>query len=235
MPDPGDLLKRLGVDIDTETLRIALTHRSFAYEHEGETHNERLEFLGDAVLQLAVTDEIFHRYPQWSESQLAKLRASVVSSRTLADIARSLDLGPHIRLGKGEIRTRGSQKASILADTLEALIGATYESAGGEPARDLVLRLVVPLLEDTFVLHEGRDWKTEIAELSARYNLGLVRYDVEGTGPDHARHFTAAVSLSGTVMGRGEGTSKKAAERAAAAAACQVIDERHGSTATSRA
>ena len=227
-PHPGALLERLGVDIDTETLRIALTHRSYAYEHEGDKHNERLEFLGDAVLQLAVTDEIFHRYPDWSESQLAKLRASVVSSRTLADIARSLELGPHIRLGKGEIRTKGSEKPSILADTMEALIGATYESAGDQPARDLVLQLIIPLLEDSHVLHEGRDWKTEISELAAHHSLGPVRYDVAGTGPDHARHFAASVSLNGTVMGHGEGTSKKASERSAAAAACQAIYDRHG-------
>ena len=145
LPDPGELLERLGVDLDTETLRIALTHRSYAYEHPGEVHNERLEFLGDAVLQLAVTDEIYHRYPEWDEGRLAKLRASVVSARALAGVARSLGLGPHIRLGKGEVRTHGSDKASILADTTEAVIGAVYESLGPVPARDLVLRMMVPV------------------------------------------------------------------------------------------
>lgn len=225
-PDPGELLKRLGVDLDTGTLRIALTHRSYAYEHPGETHNERLEFLGDAVLQLAVTDEIYHRYPEWDEGRLAKLRASVVSARALAGVARSLGLGPHIRLGKGEVRTQGSDKASILADTTEAVIGAVYESLGPVPARDLVLRMMVPLLEDTKVLHEGRDWKTQIVELVAQHGLGTVRYTVEGTGPDHARHFTADAVVDGQVLGHGEGTSKKAAERAAAAAACEAVEAR---------
>ena len=226
LPDPGELLERLGVDIDTETLRIALTHRSYAYEHTGELHNERLEFLGDAVLQLAVTDEIYHRYPDWDEGRLAKLRASVVSARALAGVARTLGLGPHIRLGKGEIRTHGSEKASILADTTEAVIGAVYESQGPVPARDLVLRMMVPLLEDTRVLHEGKDWKTQIVELVAQHGLGTVRYEVEGTGPDHERHFTADAVVNGEVLGHGEGTSKKAAERAAAAAACETIAAR---------
>ncbi|MBS6029957.1 MAG: ribonuclease III [Kocuria sp.] len=226
LPDSGELLERLGVDIDTETLRIALTHRSYAYEHTGELHNERLEFLGDAVLQLAVTDEIYHRYPDWDEGRLAKLRASVVSARALAGVARTLGLGPHIRLGKGEIRTHGSEKASILADTTEAVIGAVYESQGPVPARDLVLRMMVPLLEDTRVLHEGKDWKTQIVELVAQHGLGTVRYEVKGTGPDHERHFTADAVVNGEVLGHGEGTSKKAAERAAAAAACETIAAR---------
>ncbi|WP_295109672.1 ribonuclease III [uncultured Kocuria sp.] len=226
LPDSGELLERLGVDIDTETLRIALTHRSYAYEHTGELHNERLEFLGDAVLQLAVTDEIYHRYPDWDEGRLAKLRASVVSARALAGVARTLGLGPHIRLGKGEIRTHGSEKSSILADTTEAVIGAVYESQGPVPARDLVLRMMVPLLEDTRVLHEGKDWKTQIVELVAQHGLGTVRYDVEGTGPDHERHFTADAVVADEVLGHGEGTSKKAAERAAAAAACETIAAR---------
>ena len=226
LPDPGELLERLGVDLDTGTLRIALTHRSYAYEHPGEVHNERLEFLGDAVLQLAVTDEIYHRYPEWDEGRLAKLRASVVSARALAGVARSLGLGPHIRLGKGEVRTHGSDKASILADTTEAVIGAVYESLGPVPARDLVLRMMIPLLEDTRVLHEGRDWKTHIVELVARHGLGTVRYEVEGTGPDHERHFTADAVVDGNVLGHGEGSSKKAAERAAAANACEALAAR---------
>ncbi|MDO4918511.1 ribonuclease III [Kocuria sp.] len=226
LPDPGELLERLGVELDTETLRIALTHRSYAYEHPGETHNERLEFLGDAVLQLAVTDEIYHRYPEWDEGRLAKLRASVVSARALAGVARSMGLGAHIRLGRGEVRTQGSEKPSILADTTEAVIGAVYESLGPVPARDLVLRMIVPLLEDATVLHEGRDWKTQVVELAAQHGLGIVRYTVEGTGPDHARHFTADAVIGDELLGHGEGTSKKAAERSAAAAACEAIEAR---------
>ncbi|GGG65053.1 ribonuclease 3 [Kocuria dechangensis] len=223
-----DLLERLGVDIDAETLRLALTHRSYAYEHEGEGHNERLEFLGDSVLGLAVTDEIYHRYPDDSEGNLAKIRAAIVSARSLADLARSLDLGPHIRLGKGEIRTNGHEKASILADTMEALIGAVYVCSGLEPARAFVLRLVVPLLEDGFVVTEGRDWKTEIQELAAARGLGPVRYAVEGTGPDHDRRYEAHVLVGGKDRGTGNGTTKKEAERSAAAQAYAALAAHRG-------
>ena len=225
---PQDLLERLGVDIDAGTLRLALTHRSYAYEHEGQGHNERLEFLGDSVLGLAVTDEIFHRYPDDSEGNLAKIRSAVVSTRTLADLARSLDVGPHIRLGKGEVRTNGHEKASILADTMEALIGAVYVSSGLEAARAFVLRLVVPLLEDGFVMSEGRDWKTEIQELAAARALGPVRYAVEGTGPDHDRRYEAHVLVGGQDHGTGTGTTKKEAERSAAAQACATLVARRG-------
>jgi ribonuclease-3 len=226
--NPQELVERLGVDIDAETLRLALTHRSYAYEHEGQGHNERLEFLGDSVLGLAVTDEIFHRYPDDSEGSLAKIRSAVVSTRTLAELARSLGVGPHIRLGKGEVRTHGQEKASILADTMEALIGAVYVCSGLEPARAFVLRLVVPLLEDGFVVTEGRDWKTEIQELAAARGLGGVRYDVEGTGPDHDRRYEAHLLISGQDYGTGTGTTKKEAERSAAAQAYAALAARSG-------
>ncbi|MDO5618315.1 ribonuclease III [Kocuria sp.] len=219
MNDFQDLEKRLGVDIDAETLLIALTHRSYAYEHPGQVHNERLEFLGDSVLGLAVTDEIYRRYPARSEGELAKIRASVVSTRTLAQLARGLDLGPFIRLGKGEVRTDGQDKNSILADTMESIIGAVYLTHGIERARSFVLGMIVPLLEDDFVIHEGRDWKTEIQELAAMRHLGAVSYAVVGAGPDHNRSFVATCVIGDDDAGAGEGTSKKEAERRAAAAA----------------
>lgn len=221
--DHSDLLKRLGVVIDAETLLIALTHRSYAYEHPGQKHNERLEFLGDSVLGLTVTDEIFHRYPERTEGELAKIRASVVSTRTLAQLARARGIGPFIRLGRGEINTDGHDKSSILADTMESLIGALYLSQGLDAARAFVLEMIIPLLEDDFVIREGRDWKTEIQELAAMRSLGAVTYVVEGTGPDHNRSFTAACLLGGTQYGTGPGTSKKEAERRAAAAAYAEI------------
>ena len=221
--DHQDLLQRLGVDIDAETLLIALTHRSYAYEHAGQKHNERLEFLGDSVLGLTVTDEIFTRYPERSEGDLAKIRASVVSTRTLAQLARERGLGEFIRLGRGEIRTNGHDKSSILADTMEAVIGALYLSQGLDAARAFVLRMIVPLLEDDFVIREGRDWKTEIQELAAMRNMGAVTYEVEGTGPDHNRTFAASCLLGGIVHGTGPGTSKKEAERRAAEAAYSAI------------
>ncbi len=214
-----DLEKRLGVDIDAETLLIALTHRSYAYEHPGTVHNERLEFLGDSVLGLSVTDEIYRRYPERTEGELAKIRASVVSTRTLAQLARGLELGSFIRLGKGEVRTDGHDKASILADTMESIIGAVYLTHGIERARRFVLGMIVPLLEDDFVIHEGRDWKTEIQELAAMRQLGSVHYAVVGTGPDHNRAFVATCVIGDDDAGTGEGTSKKEAERRAAAAA----------------
>ncbi|WP_343029882.1 ribonuclease III [Kocuria coralli] len=214
-----ELEKRLGVDIDAETLLIALTHRSYAYEHPGTVHNERLEFLGDSVLGLSVTDEIYRRYPDRSEGDLAKIRASVVSTRTLAQLARVIDLGSFVRLGKGEVRTNGQDKASILADTMESLIGAVYLTHGIERARGFVLGMIVPLLEDDFVIHEGRDWKTEIQELAAMRSLGPVSYSVVGTGPDHNRSFVATCVVGGDDAGTGDGSSKKEAERRAAASA----------------
>lgn len=214
------LEERLGVDIDAGTLLIALTHRSYAYEHPGESHNERLEFLGDSVLGLAVTDEIYRRYPNHSEGDLAKIRASVVSTRTLAQLARELGVGPFIRLGKGETRTGGDNKASILADTMESIIGAVYLTHGIERARTFVLGMIIPLLEDDFVIHEGRDWKTEIQELAAMRDLGVVSYIVIGTGPDHNRSFSATCVIGDNdSAGTGAGTSKKEAERRAAASA----------------
>ena len=228
----GDLLKRLGVDIDPQTLQLALTHRSYAYENGGIPHNERLEFLGDSVLGLAVTSELYGRFPDLPEGELAKRRAAVVSERSLAAIARSLEVGPHIRLGRGEMLTHGEDKDSILADTMEALFGAAYISCGGAPARDLVLRLTTPLLDDDFVLGAGRDWKTEIQELAAAMDLGDIQYHVTGSGPDHARVFEARLEVGNTTQGVGTGTAKKHAERAAAEAAYRHLTSQESADVT---
>ncbi|WP_129658109.1 ribonuclease III [Rothia uropygialis] len=228
----GELLKRLGVDIDAETLQLALTHRSFAYENGPLPHNERLEFLGDSVLGLAVTTELYNRFPDLSEGELAKRRAAVVSERSLAAIARSLDLGPHIRLGRGELLTHGDDKDSILADTMEALFGATFISCGDGCARDLVLRLTGALLDDAFVLGAGRDWKTEIQELAAELDMGDIQYVVTGTGPDHARVFEAQLEISDKVYGVGSGSAKKHAERAAAEAAYRYLTSQEDAPTT---
>lgn len=139
MPSTEELLKRLGVIIDPETLRLALTHRSYAYEHGGIPTNERLEFLGDSVLGYAVTDHLYKNYPDLPEGDLAKRRSAVVSTRALAGIARSLGVGEFILLGQGEILTNGKDKSSILADTMESLIGATFLNHGIEVARQMVL------------------------------------------------------------------------------------------------
>ncbi|MGM0929150.1 MAG: ribonuclease III [Actinomycetota bacterium] len=217
MPSTEELLERLGVDLDAETLRLALTHRSYAYEHGGLPTNERLEFLGDSILGFSVTDALYRDNPDLPEGELAKRRSAVVSTRALAGIARSLDVGQHVLLGQGEKLTNGADKSSILADTMEALFGATYLCHGIETARQLVMRLIGPLLADAEALGAGTDWKTSIQELAAARKMGNVTYRVEGSGPDHARTFEATLLIGTAEFGRGAGHSKKEAEQEAAA------------------
>lgn len=218
-------MKRLGVSIDAETLRLALTHRSYAYEQGGIPTNERLEFLGDAVLGLAITDSLYRDNPDLSEGELAKRRSAVVSTRALAGVARSLGIGPHILLGQGEKLTNGWDKASILADTMEALIGATYLSNGIETARRLVMRIIGPVLQDAAALGAGTDWKTSIQEVAAAQRMGVIDYRVTGHGPDHDRRFEAVLLIGGTTYGSGSGRSKKEAEQEAAAASWKILQE----------
>ncbi|MFJ6652182.1 ribonuclease III [Microbacterium sp. NPDC091313] len=209
------LSDELGVDIDPELLSLALTHRSYAYENGGIAHNERLEFLGDAVLGQAVTVRLFTRHPDLDEGELAKRRASVVSTVALAEVARTIGLGAHLLLGRGEDLTGGRDKDSILADTMEAVIGATYLSAGPDAATALVLRLVEPLLADPDRYGAAMDPKTSLQELAARRSMSAPVYEVEARGPDHDRRFTAVVRV-GDLAASGEGSSKKQAEMAAA-------------------
>lgn len=223
MPSTEELLKRLGVTIDPGTLRLALTHRSYAYEHGGLPTNERLEFLGDSVLGYAVTDHLYRSYPDLPEGDLAKRRASVVSTRALAGIARNIEVGQHILLGQGELLTHGADKSSILADTMEALIGATYLSDGADAAQALVMRLVGPLLSDVEHLGAGTDWKTAIQEIAAARKLGPIDYLITGTGPDHARVFEAVLRIGKTDYGTGTGPSKKEAEQEAAAISYRTL------------
>ena len=213
------LLEQLGVEIDPELLSLALTHRSWAYEHGGAPHNERLEFLGDSVLGQAITIELYRRFPDATEGELAKRRAGVVSSVALAEVARSIGLGQHIRLGKGEAASGGADKASILADTMEAIFGAAFLSAGRSASADLVLRLVGPLLDDPGRTGAALDPKTALQEVAAAQGLGAPVYEVLATGPDHARTFSATVRIDDEVVAEGSGTSKKVAEMAAALAA----------------
>lgn len=217
------LLEKLGVRLDPELLVLALTHRSFAHEAGGIPTNERLEFLGDTVLGLVVTEHLYRAYPDLSEGDLAKMRAATVSQRALARVARTLDLGAYVLLGKGELATGGADKDSILSDMLEALFGAVYLSHGLETARELVDRLVSPTLEAAADLGAGLDWKTSLQELSALLGLGAPQYEVTGEGPDHARTFTAHAVVGGEVRGTGTGTAKKLAEQEAAAAAYAAL------------
>lgn len=221
--DADQLSPVLGVVIDPELLVLALTHRSYAYEHGGLAHNERLEFLGDSILGQAVTVMLYNEHPDLDEGELAKRRASLVSSVALAEVARSIDLGRFLRLGKGEEQTGGRDKSSILADTVEALIGATYLDLGGEVATDLVLRLIRPLLEDPERFGAAMDPKTSLQELAARLGRGLPNYQVVDSGPDHSKRFHATVLLSGVRIASGEGSSKKQAEMAAALEAWTIL------------
>lgn len=210
------LLDKLGVPLDAELLVLALTHRSFAHENGGLPTNERLEFLGDTVLGLVVTEALYRRHPDVAEGELAKMRAATVSQRALAGVARELGLGRFVLLGKGEQTTGGADKDSILSDTLEAIFGVVYVSHGLETARTLVERLVGPTLEAAAELGAGLDWKTSLQELTARLGLGAPVYEVEGTGPDHDRVFTAQIVVDGQVWGSGTGHAKKIAEQIAA-------------------
>lgn len=214
--DRSRLEATLGVSLDGELVELALTHRSFAFEHGGIPHNERLEFLGDSILGQAVTVMLYTEYPSLSEGDLAKRRASLVSTVALAEIARGIELGPHLRLGRGEELTGGREKASILADTVEAIIGAVYLGTGPDAARDLVLRLIAPLKADPLRFGVSMDPKTSLQEAAAERGAPPPRYEVTATGPDHDKVFVATVIVGGLVTARGEGTSKKAAEMAAA-------------------
>ncbi len=224
-PDRSLLSRALGLDIEPELLELALTHRSWAYENGGVATNERLEFLGDSILGQAVTVMLYQTYPTLSEGDLAKRRASLVSSVALAEVATMIELGQHLKLGKGEENTGGRQKSSILADTVEAIIGAAYLDCGPDPATALVLRLIQPLLDDPDRFGAAMDPKTSLQELAARLGMGLPVYDVDDAGPDHSKVFTATVVLEGEPIATGEGTSKKHAEMGAALEAWTLLQQ----------
>ena len=226
--DRSELLSALGVSLDAELLVLALTHRSYAYEHGGLPPNERLEFLGDAVLGVVITDRLYREHPDLPEGQLAKLRASVVNMHALARVARQLGnggLGAYLLLGRGEELTGGRDKASILADGLEAVIGAVYLEHGIETARELVHRLFAILLAEAPLRGAGLDWKTSLQELTAAASLGVPEYQVEEQGPDHRKEFTATVLVAGKPYGSGEGTTKKEAEQKAAESAYLLLKQ----------
>lgn len=224
MSHAEEIFKELGIQIEPQLFELALTHRSWAYEHGQAPHNERLEFLGDAVLQLAVTDYLYRRYPRYSEGKLAKLRAAVVNARACAEVARSLELGSLLKLGRGEISTGGENKTSILADTIEAVIGAVYISCGREPAEVLVHRLFDPKIIAAAEDGAGKDYKTSLQELVARLGLGKLHYEISESGPDHDKSFNAEVIIATKSYGRGLGKSKKRAEQLAAQQAYLALE-----------
>jgi ribonuclease-3 len=221
------LIAALGVELPDELLALALTHRSYAYEHGGLPTNERLEFLGDAVLGLTITDELFHRHPDCSEADLAKFRASIVNTRALADVGRHLTesgLGAYLLLGRGELSSGGRDKSNILADGVESLLGAVYLEHGFDGARRTVLRLFGSLLDAAPRLGAGLDWKSSLQELVASRGLGAPKYEVRASGPEHEKTFTAKAIVMDTEYGEGVGRSKKEAEQKAAAAAWTALD-----------
>ena len=225
--DRARLMKALGVDLPDELLTIALTHRSFSYENGGLPTNERLEFLGDSVLGLTITEELYHRHPDRSEGDLAKLRASIVNTHALADVGRHLSddgLGSYLLLGKGEENSGGADKSSILADGVESLLGAIYLEHGADVAREVILRLFASLLDTAPTLGAGLDWKSSLQEITAARGLGVPTYIVTSTGPDHDKEFTATVMVADSEYGRGVGRTKKEAELKAAAAAWNALD-----------
>lgn len=211
----GGFLARFGVDVDPELLQLAVTHRSWAYEHGGAPHNERLEFLGDSILGQAVTVRLYTVFPDLPEGELSRRRAALVSSVALAEVARAIGVGPELRLGVGEERSGGREKESILADAVEAIIGAVFLSTTPAVANDFVLQLVEPLLADPARFTVTLDPKTTVQEEADARGVPRPAYDIEGSGPDHDRRFHAVVSLDG-FTGEGDGISKKAAEIAAA-------------------
>jgi ribonuclease III len=233
--EPGDLwelIGLLGVDVEPDDIRRALTHRSYAYENGDVPHNERLEFLGDSVLGIVITETLYLSHPDLAEGKLAKLRASVVNMRALADVGRTIGgrdeggLGRFIRLGRGEEVTGGRDKASILADTLEAVLGAVYLELGLPGAAMVIHTLFDPLLDEVAHNGVGLDWKTGLQELTAEHGLGVPDYEITSIGPDHAKVFTARASVNGELFAACTGRNKKEAEQAAAETAWRDLSAR---------
>jgi len=206
-------------------LERALSHRSWCAENGGHESNERLEFLGDSVLGVVVTDDVFRRFPHLPEGQLSEVRAGVVNARALADVAAEIGLGACLRLGKGEDAGGGRAKQSILADAFEAVIAAVYLDGGLDAATELVLTRLGHRIGQAADGPGGRDYKTRLQELAAQRSLGRPRYQVRDEGPDHAKRFFAVVLLDGEASGAGEGNSKKEAEQAAAWIAWSGLQE----------
>jgi ribonuclease-3 len=212
--------------VKEELLELALTHRSFSYEAGGIPTNERLEFLGDSVLGLVVTDELYKQFPNLDESRLSPLRSGVVNMRALAQIARDIKLGEHLRIGKGEEATNGRDKNSILADSLEALVGAIYIQHGYAKTAQIVLEWIKPALTLASDMGASLDSKTALQELTSDLNLSSPEYEITESGPDHDKSFIATVIVSSEKFPNGEGKSKREAEQAAAKLAYDLLSSR---------
>ena len=223
--DREALLAAWGADVDPDLLDVALTHRSWSFEHGGIPTNERLEFLGDSVLSIVVTERLYRDNPDEQESALVPIRAATVSEPSLATIARDIKLNEFVLLGNGELVTGGRDKDSILADAVEALIAATYLSVGMEETRKVIEAHTAPLITRAWKLGPGLDWKTSLQTLAYERSLGEVRYEIESFGPDHAKRFVATAIIAGEPVGVGEGTSRQKAEIAAAEKSHDLLTE----------
>jgi len=218
--------EKLGVSISPERLKLVLTHRSYAYEFGGLPTNERLEFLGDSVLGLVVTEELYERFPDLDESRLSPLRSGVVNMRALASIARSLELGSALLIGKGEELTGGRDKNSILADAFEALVGAIYLDLGFEVCRKVILNLMKEVIEEAISRGSGLDGKTALQELVAAAGWPTPEYRVIESGPDHDKSFEAVAIVNGSAYKSGSGKSKREAEQEAARLAYEELSKK---------
>jgi ribonuclease-3 len=227
-----DRLQELGIQVDPQLLDLAFTHRSWAYENGRGPTNERLEFLGDSVLGVIVTEHIFRSYPERPEGQLAKLRATVVSGHTLAGVARQFDLGSLVKLGRGEIATHGEAKESILADVMEAVIGAVHLTGGFKASELFVHSIMIDVITTSAQLGAGLDWKSSLQELAQELGLGAPVYSGEASGPDHERLFFAQVCLNDEVLGQGRATSRRGAEHIAAEMAYEALSRRSADQAS---
>lgn len=229
-PEPSPLGEALGVEFVPELLELALRHASWGYEHDGAPDNERLEFLGDSVLSLVVAAWLYREYPDLDEGALSQRHHALVSTLNLAAVGRMQGLGPYLRLGRSEVMTGGADKDSILADAVEALIGAAYLSGGHEVAEAFVLRLLTPSLADLEQLSAAMDPKTALQELANAAGADTPEYELTQTGPDHGRVYTATVTVrrgrAVLVAGEGSGTSRKNAEVAAALEAWTTVRDR---------
>lgn len=208
-----------------ELLHLAMTHSSYSYENKDRLlNNQRMEFLGDAVLELLASELLYHLFPERTEGELTKFRASAVCESSLARLARGLNLGRCLYMGRGEERSGGRERPSILADSFESLLGAVYLDQGLEVARKFLLELIQPLIDDIIKGNLDRDFKTELQELLQKKSGEPVNYIIlREEGPDHQKVFTAGVVHNGREMGRGSGHSKKEAEQQAARIALQKM------------
>jgi ribonuclease-3 len=223
-PEFGVLAAAVGHEFnDLGLLKRAMAHRSWCAETPGQRSNERLEFLGDAVLGWVIADIAFHQFDTLAEGLLTDLRKSVVNAQALAEVAAEIGIGAHVLLGKGEAAAGGAEKQSILSDAFEAVLGAVYLDGGTEPAYAMVERWVAPRMSASIGRIDSLDHKTHLQELAAQVGRESPVYAVTSTGPDHAKVFRATVSLDGQVLGEGEGRSKKTAEQSAASIAAATL------------